>query len=82
MASRSTKVVMRPAQPLPPRPVFLWQVARGALIGGGAVGLGLLIGAVGYHTTEGLSRLDATLNAAMLLGGEGLDVAADEAEDS
>ena len=71
MASRATKMVMRPAKPLPPRPVFYRQVFRGLAIGGGAVGVGLLIGAIGYHATEGLSWLDATLNAAMLLGGEG-----------
>lgn len=31
----------------------------------------LLIGAVGYHLTEGLSWLDAVLNAAMILTGMG-----------
>jgi hypothetical protein len=40
-------------------------------MGGGAVAIGLVIGAVGYHATEGLSWLDATLNASMLLAGEG-----------
>ena len=71
MTSRATKMVVRPARPLPPRHVFYRRVARGFLIGGGAVGVGLLIGAIGYHATEGLPWLDATLNAAMLLGGEG-----------
>ncbi|MEP7346077.1 MAG: hypothetical protein ABI877_12450 [Gemmatimonadaceae bacterium] len=71
MASRATKVIRKPARPLASRPVFLRQLVRGVVIGSAAVGVGLLIGAVGYHATEGLSWLDATLNASMLLAGEG-----------
>jgi len=45
-------------------------------MGFGAVALGLvafslLLGMAGYHCFEGLSWLDAFLNAAMLLGGMG-----------
>lgn len=71
MATRATKMIMRPARPLAPRHVYIKSVFRGIAIGSGAVGIGLLIGAIGYHATEGLPWLDATLNAAMLLGGEG-----------
>lgn len=71
MTSRTTKMVMRPARPLAPRGVYVLRVVRGLAVGGGAVFAGLLVGAVGYHATEGLPWLDATLNAAMLLGGEG-----------
>jgi len=31
----------------------------------------LLIGTIGYHTTEGMGWVDALLNAAMILGGMG-----------
>jgi hypothetical protein len=71
MALHGTKMIMRPARPLESHAAYLRRVVRGILLGSGAVGGGLFIGAVGYHTTEGLSWLDATLNAAMLLGGEG-----------
>ncbi len=58
-------------QPLIPRRAF---VAR--LLGQAARGLGLIAGALwigmaGYHWLEGLSWLDAYLNAAMILGGMG-----------
>jgi hypothetical protein len=35
------------------------------------IGVSLLIGMLGYHFFEGLSTLDAFLNASMLLGGMG-----------
>lgn len=59
------------SQPLASRAVFL-----GRLMGNGAVALvtilgGLAVGMVGYRALEGLSWLDAFLNAAMLLGGMG-----------
>lgn len=44
---------------------------RAALIGALVIAVGLSVGAAGYHWLEGLTWLDATLNAAMLLGGEG-----------
>jgi len=71
MTPRTTKMVLRPAQPLAPRRVYVLRIVRGLAIGGGAVFAGLLVGAVGYRLTEGLPWLDATLNAAMLLAGEG-----------
>jgi hypothetical protein len=61
----------RKHQPPAPRHVF---VRRMAWNGGGAVLLLLLslgVGMFGYIAFEGLSPLDAFLNAAMLLGGMG-----------
>jgi hypothetical protein len=63
--------MMVPARPLAPRAEFLRRVIRGAVIAFGAVAAGLALGAAGYHYYEGLSWLDATLNASMLLAGEG-----------
>ena len=57
--------------PLVPRPVFLVRLAKHSL---GAVALVLVtlsLGMAGYHWLEGLSWLDAYLNAAMILGGMG-----------
>ncbi len=58
-------------EPLMPRRAFLGRMAKHAL---GAVALGfgaLWVGMAGYHWLEGLSWLDAYLNAAMILGGMG-----------
>ncbi|MBV6520112.1 MAG: hypothetical protein MNPFHGCM_00217 [Gemmatimonadaceae bacterium] len=71
MRTRQSRVSVLVTKPLAPRSVYLWRVLRGFAIAGGAVAAGLLIGAIGYHLTEGLSWLDAMLNAAMLLAGEG-----------
>ena len=68
--SRRKKLVVQ-APPLQPRRVYVARILRSMGIALGAVAFGLLVGAVGYHATEGLPWLDATLNAAMLLGGEG-----------
>ena len=58
-------------RPLLSRVGFFFRVLRHALLALGAVLLALAIGIVGYHETEGLSWLDATLNASMILGGMG-----------
>jgi len=58
-------------EPLVPRRVFLVRMAKHFL---GALGLvvgTLWFGMAGYHWFEGLSWLDAYLNAAMILGGMG-----------
>lgn len=58
-------------EPLIPRRRFLGRMAKHAL-GAGAVLLGTLgAGMAGYHWLEGLSWLDAYVNAAMILGGMG-----------
>lgn len=58
-------------QPLPSRRVFLRRLAEGAMRGAVLIGFGLGLGMLGYHYLVGLPWLDALLNAAMLLGGEG-----------
>ncbi len=59
------------AEPLLPRRQFLGRLLRHGLVAlalmAGSLGLGIL----GYHFTEGLSWLDALLNASMILGGMG-----------
>jgi hypothetical protein len=58
-------------QPLLPRIKFLGRVLGHALIALGLLGLALGIGMLGYHLTEGMSWVDALLNASMILGGMG-----------
>jgi hypothetical protein len=56
---------------LAPRAVFMSHLARNAAVGGGIFAISLGLGVVGYHVTERLPWLDALLNAAMILTGEG-----------
>lgn len=58
-------------QPLLPRAAFLLRVARYFGIALGMVLVSLAIGIVGYHVVGGLDWIDATVNAAMILGGMG-----------
>ena len=58
-------------QPLLPRPAFLLRLARHGGLAFGVVLGSLALGIVGYHTFEDLPWIDATLNAAMILGGMG-----------
>jgi len=58
-------------QPLLPRAAFFLRLARHAGIALGIVLVSLAIGIVGYHVFEDLSWIDATVNAAMILGGMG-----------
>jgi hypothetical protein len=53
------------------RPAFLWRLARHFGLATLVVLGSLLAGMTGYHQLEGLTWLDAFLNAAMLLGGMG-----------
>jgi len=46
-------------------------LTRNALIGLSLIAIALLIGMFGYHTTEGMSWVDAFMNAAMILSGMG-----------
>ena len=57
--------------PLHSRGWFLRRVARSAGLSTGILCVVLAAGALGYHDFEHLQWIDATLNAAMLLGGEG-----------
>lgn len=58
-------------QPLASFEIFIWRLIKSFLLAGAFIVLSLLMGAVGYHFTERLSWLDATLNAAMILAGMG-----------
>lgn len=58
-------------EPLIPFPVFLRRLLRSFCIAYVFVFLSLVLGASGYHYTESLSWLDATLNASMILTGMG-----------
>ena len=58
-------------QPLLERGAFLLRLAKHALLAFGLISGSLFIGMAGYHYFEGLSWLDALVNASMLLGGMG-----------
>jgi len=59
------------AQPLLPRATFLLRVALHAGVALGIIAGALAIGIFGYHGLAGLGWIDATVNAAMILGGMG-----------
>jgi hypothetical protein len=54
-----------------PRRKFYKRVLKYALISLALIVVSLVIGMIGYSTLEGLSAVDAFLNAAMLMGGMG-----------
>ena len=58
-------------QPLIPRKAFLRRQLSFTLIALAIILGSLVIGMAGYHFLEGMSWLDALLNAAMILGGMG-----------
>lgn len=58
-------------EPLLPRPAFRWRLLQHALLAAAIVLGSLGLGMLGFRVLEGFSWLDAFLNAAMLLGGEG-----------
>ena len=57
--------------PLLPRKAFYRRVALSVLLSLVVLAFGLGIGMAGYHFTEGLSWIDAFVNAAMILSGMG-----------
>lgn len=57
--------------PLLPRHLFLRRVLGHSLVASSVILAALGIGVVGYRFSEGLSWLDALLNASMILGGMG-----------
>lgn len=59
------------SEPLLSPRAFALRVARSVAVAMAIVLLSLLAGMLGYRAFEGLSWLDAFLNAAMLLGGMG-----------
>ena len=54
-----------------PRPLFLWRIFKYAAVSFGLAAVSLFIGICGYRQLEGMSWLDAFVNAAMILGGMG-----------
>ena len=58
-------------QPLLPFDLFMRRVFSHALVGFALLAASLGIGILGYHFIEGLSWIDAILNASMILGGMG-----------
>jgi hypothetical protein len=59
------------SKPLLPLSAFYWRLARSASIGLLVIVFALGFGMVGYHTFEGMSWVDAFVNAAMILSGMG-----------
>jgi hypothetical protein len=57
--------------PILPRRAFVARLLRHASWVAGLLGLSLFAGMLGFHEIEGMSWLDAFLNASMLLGGMG-----------
>ena len=58
-------------QPLLPGHLFLRRIGQHALAAATLIGGSLGLGVLGYHIFEGLSWLDALLNASMILAGMG-----------
>ncbi len=54
-----------------PRPLFLWRLFKFGAVSFGLAAVSLLIGIFGYRNFEGMSWIDAFVNAAMILGGMG-----------
>jgi hypothetical protein len=59
------------SQPIISRPAFLRRLGKFTLLALGLVLVSWFIGILGYRLFEGLPWVDATLNAAMILGGMG-----------
>jgi hypothetical protein len=54
-----------------PRPLFIRRILKYGAVSFGLAAVSLLIGIFGYRQLEGMSWLDAFVNAAMILGGMG-----------
>ena len=50
---------------------FIIRLANSGLVALALIAVSLFVGMVGYHVLEGVSWIDAFLNASMLLGGMG-----------
>ena len=58
-------------EPLLSRSDFFWRLAKCAVISLGFIMGSLILGILGYREFEGMSWIDAFVNAAMILGGMG-----------
>lgn len=58
-------------EPLLPRPLFFRRILKFAALSFGLAAVSLIIGIFGYRNFEGMSWIDAFVNAAMILGGMG-----------
>lgn len=58
-------------EPLLPRSLFFWRLVKFGAVSIGLALVSLLVGVVGYRHFEGMSWIDAFVNAAMILGGMG-----------
>jgi hypothetical protein len=58
-------------QPLLSREEYIRRLVNNGVIGLAVLAAAWLIGIIGYRVFEGLSWIDSTLNAAMILGGMG-----------
>lgn len=58
-------------QGVAPLDTFAWRLARAGLLWLLLTGIGLVIGMAGYAGFEGMSAVDAFVNAAMILSGMG-----------
>ena len=58
-------------EPLLSRAAFKARLVKHVMMFMGLIGIALGIGILGYHQLEGIPWIDATLNAAMILGGMG-----------
>ena len=70
-ATVTAKMFENRRKSLLPRRAFYARMARSVALGLGIVMVSLGIGMAGYHGLEGLSWLDAFLNASMILSGMG-----------
>jgi hypothetical protein len=61
----------RRQEPLLPRSVFFWRLAKCGAISVGFILVSLVLGVLGYRRLEGMPWIDAFVNAAMILGGMG-----------
>ena len=59
------------AQPVIPRHKFIIRLAHSGIIALVLIAVSLFVGMLGYRLLEGVSWIDAFLNASMLLGGMG-----------
>lgn len=66
-----TRVFEHHSAPLLPPRLFALRLVRFLLVGAGVDGLAIAVGAVLFRTLGGLSWLDATVDAAMVMTGNG-----------